>query len=48
LIVQRGEVKYINKVGSHKAWKTDEESWHEAEGGGHQRVAFCNAIAMTD
>jgi hypothetical protein len=26
LIVQRGELKYINKVESHKAWNTDEES----------------------
>jgi hypothetical protein len=26
LIVQRGELKYINKLESHKAWNTDEES----------------------
>ena len=35
LIVQRRELKYINKVESHKAWKTDEESRPEADGGGH-------------
>ena len=26
LVVQHGELRYINKVESYKAWKTDEES----------------------
>lgn len=35
LIIQHGELRFINKVESYKAWKTDEQPHPKADGGGH-------------